>query len=176
MQNLTQDEPKSTIQNTKMTVIATLVASLIGGLFGFSGSLLVFFSSERSLQEAYGQHVDDVQREIYVNFVTDASKLRNSLISSSDRAIAAGRTLSNDDCKIADLDTAKDASVVRVYLISPVAVNNAAYLLGKALDDWAVSVCSPGSRYAQEMKTSSLASFDSALDVFRITAKTTLTK
>jgi len=59
----TQRELKD-IQNVKLTVISTLLASIIGGLFGFGGSLLVFLGSQKSLDEARSQHFNDVRGEI----------------------------------------------------------------------------------------------------------------
>ncbi len=176
-QNANPQDPGNGIQGTKIAVIATLLASLIGGLFGFGGSLLIFFSSEKALQEARGQHIDDVRREIYVDLVIDAAKLQSALYHLSNLAIIAGRTLNDNDCKTtADLFTAKNASVDRVYMISSDDVNKAAYLVGKALDDWWASVCAPDSPYTKEMRNTSTTSVDDALYTFRTTAKTTLAK
>jgi hypothetical protein len=174
---ITQDEPKHNIQNAKLTVIATLLASFIGGAFGFGGSLLVYFSSAASIAQASNQHMDDVRRETYASFIADSSKLRSLLQFASKRAIAAGHTLSGEDCNFIDLFATEEADLVRVYLISP--ANDASdfsYKINTSLHDWHNSLCAPGSSYTQGTRDSARNSVDYALAGFRKAATRTLAK
>lgn len=156
--------------NTKLTIIVTLLASFIGGAFGFGGSLLIFLSSQEALVQARSEHFDDVRREIYTNFAADSTKVRNGLNFSSVRAIAAGQTLNLDDCNVVDLFAAQDPSLARMYLIAPEGVNDAAYSVSETSHDWFNAMCIPGSSYTQKMRDSALVSFNSALSTFRTAA------
>jgi hypothetical protein len=160
----------------KLTIMATLAAAIIGGVFGFSGSLLVFFSSQGSIEQAYGQHVEDVRREYYADFLADANKIQTSLGFSSRRAIPTGKTLNVADCNANDLFGAQEASVNRVYLLAPETVAKPASKLSQALTDWFNTLCLPGLSYTRGEEEYALDAINSARTQFIDAARETVAK
>lgn len=175
-QDATAGDPKRTILDNKLTIIVTLLASLIGGIFGFGGSLLVFFSSQASLKQAYSQHAEDVRRDYYTDFLSLSNKLKSSLSFSSIRAVSTGRALTIADCNVNDLFIAQEASIARVYFLGPDSVNTAAVDLNSALTDWFNSLCGSSLPYAKSTEDDKLKSVFSARDRFIDAAKEALAK
>jgi hypothetical protein len=123
--------------SARFTVLATLVGSLIGGLFGFGGSALVFWNAEKSLQQSQLQYSMNMRRDAYMTFLDAAGDTRRYFTVAGSRAMANGnRTVPADsegiDSHLLDLNSA----LTRVYLVAPSGVRDEAYHLVLLFEGW----------------------------------------